>query len=172
MGAEFCYVAAGQTIGRCVERSRYEPRYKIVDVPTRKRLLIVTTGPGGKDDALWNMLVQENEYLSTNAPECSGTIITNCFHDRDGAAPSFELNVNALSRGDYSSISVAAGLGAGIPEGHGGIAGEVRDCQDVRLEGAQVGTSPAPAILTYFNGNQWDTLPILGRGPQGTDRLG
>jgi hypothetical protein len=170
-GAEFCYLKPGETSGKCVDRSRYEPRYTIPNVPTRTPLLVVTTGPGGLQDQTWRMLIQENEYISTNAPECSATIITNCFHDKAGAAPTFELNANALSRGDYASIAVAAGLPSGIPAGHGGIAGEVRDCGDVRVQNVEVGTYPAAAVLTYFNGNQWNTLPVRTRA-EGTCRLG
>ncbi|HEY3355984.1 MAG TPA: hypothetical protein VGQ83_22215 [Polyangia bacterium] len=169
-GAEFCYVAPGQTAGTCIERSRYEPRYTIPNVPTRTPLLIVTTGPGGKTDLVWSMMVQQNEYVSTNAPECGAGVVTNCFHDKAGASPSYELNVNALSRGDYSSIAVTAGLSQGIPPGHGGIAGEVRDCDDIRLQYAQVGVSPAPTQLKYFNGDQWNTLPVAAS--EGTCRLG
>ena len=65
---------------------------------------------------------------------------------------------------------MAAGVAGGIPAGHGGIAGEVRDCADVRLQNVEVGTYPAAAVLTYFNGNQWSTLPV--RGNPGTCRLG
>jgi hypothetical protein len=168
-GRDFCYTPTGQS-GTCVDRARYEPRYTIADIPTRTPLLIVTTGPGGKDDLTWSTLVQENEYISTAAPECGAGIITNCFHDKAGASPSFELNVNALSRGDYSSIAVAAGIAGGIPAGHGGIAGEVRDCEDMRLQWAQIGVTPAAAQLKYFNGNQWNTLPTTS--PDGTCRLG
>ena len=170
-GVQFCYLKPGETSGTCVDRSRYEPRYSIPNVPTRTPLLMVTTGPSGKDDATWRMLIQENEYISTNAPECDPpNIITSCFKDKAGAAPSFELNVNALSRGDYASIAVAAGLPSGIPAGHGGIAGEVRDCADVRLQNVVVGTYPPAAVTTFFNGNQWNTLPV--RGNPGTCRLG
>jgi hypothetical protein len=169
-GAEFCFVKPGETTGKCVDRSRYEPRYTIPNVPTRTPLLVVTTGPNGKDDGTWRMLIQENEYISTNAPECDATVITNCFHDKVGATPSFELNVNTLSRGDYASIAVSAGIASGIPAGHGGIAGEVRDCTDIRVQNAVVGTYPPAAVLTYFNGNQWNTLPV--RGNPGTCRLG
>lgn len=171
-GAEFCYLKTGQTLGTCVDRTRYEPRYTIPNVPTRTPLLVVTTGPGGKEDGTWRMLVQENEYISTNAPECAPPdLITNCFHDKEGASPSFELNANALTRADYSAIAVAAGISGGIPTGHGGIAGEVRDCADVRVQNVEVGTFPPPAVLTYFNGNQWDSLPIRAK-TDGTCRLG
>jgi hypothetical protein len=169
-GAEFCFLKPGDTAGRCVDRSRYEPRYIVENVPTRTPLLLVTTGPGGKNDTVWSMMVQENEYVSTNAPECDATVITNCFHDKSGASPSYELNVNALSRGDYSTIPTVAGISGGIPAGHGGIAGEVRDCADVRVQNVVVGTYPAAAVLTYFNGNKWNTLPV--RGNPGTCRLG
>jgi hypothetical protein len=169
-GAEFCYVAPGQTAGTCIDRTRYEPRYTIPNVPTKTPLLIVTTGPGGKQDLVWRMLVQQNEYVSTSAPECGAGRITNCFHDKTGASPSFELNVNVLSVGDYSSIANVAGLAGGIPAGHGGIAGEVRDCDDVRLQFAQVGVSPAGGLLKYFNGNQWNTLPVAASA--GTCQLG
>jgi hypothetical protein len=169
-GAEFCYFKPGDTMGRCVDRSRYEPRYTVENVPTRTPLLLVTTGPAGKGDTQWSMMVQENEYISTNAPECDETIVTNCFHDKTTATPSYELNVNALSRGDYTTIPTVAGISGGIPEGHGGIAGEVRDCADVRVQNVVVGTYPAAGVLTYFNGNQWNTLPV--RGNPGTCRLG
>jgi hypothetical protein len=170
-GAEFCYVPPGGSVGTCVDRSRYEPRYAIPNIPTRTPLLIVTTGPNGKDDATWRMVAAQNQYVSTNAPECTSDRVTDCFHDKAGASPSYELNANALSRPDHSIILVVAGIASGTTPGRGDILGEVRDCTDTRLHFAQVGVHPPEGKLTYFNGNQWNTLPLV-TALQGTCRLG
>jgi hypothetical protein len=160
---QYCYQGVCQT-----GFLRWELPYTITGIPTNRFLAIRTNGPGGAQDPTWGQLVQYNVYLSTADPSCDATHTTNCFV-AGASTPTYRLNINALSRGDYENIPTTAGLNGGIPAGHGAIAGEVDDCDDVRVSGAQVGTNPQSTTLTYFNGDPANTLPSVGRTPQGTD---
>src|SRR5262249_15578104 len=97
---------------------------------------------------------------------------TDCLDTSDMAHPKYQLNVNVLSQTDYTNIPVTAGLAAGIGAGLGGIAGEIHDCDNVRISNVQIAVKPAGDRLPYFNGNPSDTLPDSGRATLGTDRLG
>src|SRR5262249_3110307 len=76
------------------------------------------------------------------------------------------------SQSDYSNIPTVAGLSNGITAGLGAVAGEIHDCDNVRIGNAQVAVKPAGDRSTYFNGNPFKTLPDAGRSQAGTDRLG
>ncbi len=152
-GDEYCHN------DKCIQRLRWETRYKIKDIPTNRYLAIRTLGTKGFDDGTWGVMVQFNVYLRADAKACAAGQFNDCIN-KDGA---YELEVNALSKADYSTIPITAGLSGGIPEGHGAIAGEVHDCDDVKLSGFQVGTTPTPTVMTYFNGNPVKTLPDLTR---------
>src|SRR5262249_32225832 len=56
--------------------------------------------------------------------------------------------------------------------GQGAVAGEVHDCDNVRVGNVQVDVKPAGDRFTYFNGNPYNTLPESSRAATGTDRLG
>ncbi|MCS6797065.1 MAG: hypothetical protein NZ898_00810 [Myxococcota bacterium] len=137
--------------------------YQISDVPSETPLIIKTSG----DAAFWRELYTYNvqfleEQLETTRPPCP---------ELSGAGPFVEYRARTLSRSDYTSIPLTAGLPGGVPAGQGAVAGEVHDCGDVRLEYAQVATSPAPLTLVYFNDNPSNPLPQMGR-VEGTSLLG
>jgi hypothetical protein len=163
---EFCHAAS------CEPLQRWEVRYTIPGVPTNTFLVLRTMGlTGGVPDVAnetWGPLVQYNVHLGTADRACASTEDKNCI---DVAAATYRLNVNLLSRGDYQSIPVSAGLSGGVTPGNGAVAGEVHDCTDYRVEFAQVGYAPLPVKSTYFNGNPTHTFPDLGRADEGTDRL-
>lgn len=159
----------------CEERLRAEVRFEIPNIPTRKFLAIRTMGPGKTTDPLWGVLVQYNVYLSTAARACTaakGTdpLDTECLRMAGTAGPEFEKNVNVLSKSDYMTIPTT--IGTAITPGFGAIAGEVRDCEDVRLEAAQVGYDMNPGVRSYSNGNPNKTVFDLGMDGVGTSRLG
>jgi len=158
----------------CNDRLRWEARYTMpVKLPTNKQLVVRVTGPNGAPDQTWANLVTWNVYLSSTARSCAAPPANlednDCLDTSDAANPTFRLNVNALSKSDYTNIPVTAGLSSGIPVGRGAAAGEIHDCDNVRIEGAVVEVSPQPERSTYFNGNPNRTLPDSTR--LATDRL-
>jgi len=155
----------------CSDRLRWEGRYALDAIPTNTQLVIRVTGPDGKPDATWATMVAFNIVLSTSDPSCKTTSDVYCL-DKSGATPTYQFNVNALSQSDYVNIPTTSGLAGGISSGMGAIAGEVHDCDNIRVGNVQVGVSPEGDRFTYFNGNPIKTLPDSGRVGSGTDRLG
>ena len=158
-GDEYCHN------GQCIERLRWESRYRVANLPTNKYLVIRTVGTHGFKPGTWGIMAQFNVYLRADAPKCKVGEFNDCLNSKGD----YELEVNALYSGDYSTIPITAGLSGGVPEGHGAIAGEVHDCDDVKLSGFQVGTSPIPSVMAYFNGNSVKTLPDLLQLKHGTN---
>jgi hypothetical protein len=168
---DFCY----QT--QCYALQRWEVVYTIPDVPTNTPLVIRTIGAAaGTPDpqhSTWAPVVQYNVYLSSLDRACDldpYKLDENCLDD-SGAEPVYRLNANLLSRSDYETIPVTAGLSGGVQTGHGAVAGEVHDCDDVRIEFAQVGYDRVPLKPIYFNDNPVRTLPDLSRSAVGTSAL-
>jgi hypothetical protein len=150
----------------CEGRLRWEAKYTLPTMlPTNKQLAIRVTGPNGQPDQTWATVVSWNVVLSTGAKACTSADQSNCL-----SGTNYQLNINALSKSDYQSIPVTAGLSGGITVGRGAAAGEVHDCDDVRVENVVVGVSPTPDRISYFNGNPITTVPDSSR--LGTDRLG
>jgi len=159
LGGNYCHS------GQCIERLRWEVRYQIKNIPTNKRLVLRTLGKDGFTDGTWGMMAQYNVYLRADATKCTDGQYNDCLN----AKGEYELEVNALSKSDYTTIPITAGLSGGVPEGHGAVAGEVHDCDDIKLSSFQVGTYPSPTVLAYFNGNPIKTLPDLSRMTFGTN---
>jgi hypothetical protein len=88
--------------------------------------------------------------------------------------PSVYIRPRTISNSDWVTIPSTATLPTGIPAGHGALAGEVHDCDDVRLANAQVFAEPAPNFTTpvYFSDNPSHPLPDATRASQGTGALG
>lgn len=152
-GTEFCYQ------GQCFDRLRYEGRFSIPGIPTHRPLLIFTIGAGGYDDTTWGVMAQQNVYLRTTDAEY------------DAGAGTYELDAQVISRQDWFKIPQTMGLSGGISPGYGAIAGEVHDCDGIRLTGAQVGLYPQSNYFAYFNGNPLDTVPLTLRLSEGTNVL-
>ncbi|HXU69575.1 MAG TPA: hypothetical protein VN947_09605 [Polyangia bacterium] len=163
---------SGPTGGECSDRLRWESRYAISGVPTNTRLVVRVTGPGNKSDSTWATTVSFNVFLSTNDRACKSLSDTDCLDLSDAANPKYQLNASALSAADYVNIPVIAGLSGGITSGEGAVAGEVHDCDNVRVANVEVTTTPTADRFTYFNGNPIKTLPDVSRAAVGTDRLG
>jgi hypothetical protein len=121
----------------------------------------------------WNTLVAWNVFLGSDDQSCGGDpLASDCLDTSDMANPKYQLNINVISQADYSNIPVTAGLASGISPSEGAVAGEVHDCDNVRIENAQVAVSPPPDRLTYFNGDPYMTIPDASRAATGTSRLG
>ncbi|HEX8954590.1 MAG TPA: hypothetical protein VF945_22200 [Polyangia bacterium] len=158
--------------GECSARLRWESRYSMPDVPTNTRLVIRVTGPAGASDSTWATTVSFNIFLSTSDRACTSLSDTDCLDLSNAASPKYQLNVSALSAADYVNIPTISGLSGGITSGQGAMAGEVHDCDNVRVDNVEVVTTPGADRFTYFNGNPIMTLPDASRASVGTDRLG
>ena len=154
----------------CIARKRYEYRYSIGNIPTNTPLAIRTSGPGGDNDATWAPMVQFRFIVPTNDPMCAAGDTNADLCWKDAGKTQYEASVAVLSRADYNNIPTSVGLSAGITAGHGAVAGEVRDCTNVRIEHATVGYSPTPDKYAYFNSIPFMTLPANGK--LDTDALG
>jgi hypothetical protein len=140
--------------------------FSIDNVPTETPLIILTHG----DTGLWSPLYTYNFQILDSEITPLSAATTACI----ASAPTgmgFEYRMRVLSRADYQSIPLTAGLASGIRAGHGAIAGEVHDCADVRVEWAQVGITGNPQSRVYFNDIADNPLPAVGR-TQGTSLLG
>lgn len=152
-GSDFCYN------GSCYDRLRYEGRYEIPNIPTHMPLVIRTAGIDEYDDLEWGVMAQVNVYLRTTDTE---------YNETEGT---YEIDAQVISRGDWLKIPQTMGLSGGMSSGFGAIAGEVHDCNGLRLTGAQVGLFPQSAYFAYFNGNPIDTVPLTARLSEGTNSL-
>ncbi len=163
----YCDLAADQYChdDHCEDRLRWEVRFRVENIPTNRRLVIRTRGQGEFDDGTWGVMLLYTALLRADAPACEKGQVEHCINDQ-GA---YELEVNAISRADYATIPITAGLAGGVPEGNGALSGEIRDCDGIKLEGVQMATDPLPAVMVYFNGNPIKTLPDLGRFVSGTN---
>jgi len=83
----------------------------------------------------------------------------------------YRYTARTLSVSDYRSIPLTAGLPGGVQAGHGAVAGEAHDCDNVRIEFAQVAVRPAPESFVYFNNDPDNPIPVTGR-TEGTSLLG
>jgi hypothetical protein len=166
---KYCRVVSGGAGGtECSDRLRWEARYSFDNIPTNKQLVLRTTGPGGAADNLWATLYTWNVFLGTGDRKCASIEDNECLSATD---PKYQLNVSALSQSDYVAIPQASGLSSGISPGRAAVAGEVHDCDNVRVANVAVGLLPLPDRFTFFNGDPIKTLPDSGRA-YGTDRLG
>ena len=123
----------------------WQCRFTYPDVPTGKELLIKTSG------ARWKDLYEYNFYVPNSA-----------------AGGTFDKDVRALVTDDYNLIAVTAG-GQAIATGHGAVAGEVHDCDDVRLIDAVVDIDVDKKITTYFTSDEDHPLPATSA--EGTSTL-
>lgn len=162
----------GASPATCNDRLRWEARYTFANIPTNRQLAVRVTGPEGKANQVWATTVQWNLYLPTGTRSCVDENDIDCMDLTNASAIQYRYNVNALSQSDYVNIPQTSGLSGGISAGLGAIAGEVHDCDNVRVGNVAVGTNPAGDRFTYFNGNPVKTLPDSARYAFGTDQLG
>jgi len=138
--------------------------YAIPGVPTETPLIVKTSG----NPDFWRDLYTYNFQIVNEGVLTSPPAAEECISTPPGAR--FRYKARTLSRSDYSSIPRTAGLPDGVRAGSGAVAGEVHDCQNVRLEYALVATSPTPRSFVYFNDNPDNPLPEPGR-IEGTSML-
>lgn len=168
---QFCY----QTT--CEDLQRWEVAYTLTGIPTNEFLVVRTVGldSGGSPQIIgntWAQMVQTNVFLATNDRACADADDRDCI-DTTVTPAVYQSDVNLLSSQDYMTIPTTAGLSAGIPPGHGAVAGEIHDCDSSRVQHAQVGFENGrdPNVLVFFNGNPVSTLPRIQQATLGTNTL-
>lgn len=145
--------------------------YVLPNIPTETELLVVTEGDPSDSEAagLWshriydyNFVVRNSEIDATPAP--MGVT---------GRSARFLPRV--ISNSDWTAIPATSTLTSGISPGRGAVAGEVHDCDDIRLANATVESTPRRAWdgpVVYFSENDTNPLPDLSRDQRGTSLLG
>lgn len=118
--------------------TRYECNFIYGNVPTDTELVVKTSGPNWTDFYDYNLYIAKDAVLNGE----------------------WKHNLRALAADDYNAIAQAA-IGGPITAGNGAVAGEVHDCDDVRLENAIVAINQERKILTYFTSNEQHPLPDL-----------
>jgi hypothetical protein len=154
-----------------VTQHRVLGAFQIPNVPTETPLIVRTQGDPSDPTAardLWAHPLVDYTLPIRNRdimPAPATTGIT-------GAA--IKIRPRVLSNADWSTIPSTATLTGGIPMGQGALAGEVHDCDDVRLSNATVYAAPAPNFSNtiYFSDNETNPLPDLSRLTRGTSILG
>ena len=140
-----------EDVTNCKGDPRLNRAYTYPDVPMYTELLVRSSGPGQRP------LYTYNVYITEDDPS----------YDAGGGA--YKYDVRALAEGDYLTIPTVA-LGQPIAPGNGAIFGEVRDCDNVRLQFAKVDISASRTGLEYFNDDEDDPLPDTTRRDIGTGR--
>jgi hypothetical protein len=119
--------------------TRFECKYEYAGVPTETELVVKTSG-GNK----WAPLYDYNVYIPNG--EVEGGV--------------WDHDVRALAQDDYTVIPQAA-IGGPVTQGHGVVAGEVHDCDNIRLINATVDVDRDKVITNYFTSDEEHPLPDL-----------
>jgi hypothetical protein len=145
--------------------------YVLTNIPTETELVVVTEGDSADAEAagLWSHKIYDYNFVLLNreidmTPAPTGVT---------GRAVRFLPRV--ISNSDWTAIPATSTLTSGIGAGRGAVAGEVHDCDDVRLANATVESSPRRAWdgpVVYFSENDTNPLPDLSREQRGTSLLG
>ena len=140
---------------KCPEGGCTLRAYTYAGVPTETPLIVKTSDvvPGG---SRWKDLYDYN-VMFRNARVQGGVV---------------EHDPAAVAATDVNTVAAAAGGFIPKPD-RGVLAGEVHDCDDVRVSGAMVDTDvPHEADLFYFGENEADPLPDQQQARNGTSRIG
>ncbi|MCB9611024.1 MAG: hypothetical protein H6721_02345 [Sandaracinus sp.] len=149
-----------------VVQSRRVGFFSIPNVPSETPLIVKTSG----DASFWRNIYSYNIEALNDEIETGEPPAGSCSTIPSG--PRWEYRARIISSADWRSIPLTAGLVDGIRSGSGAVAGEIHDCDDIRLEFAQIGTNPpAAGVFTYFNDNPTNPLPDTSRDV-GTSLLG
>jgi hypothetical protein len=131
--------------------------YEIADVPTYAPLILHTSGDPTL--GLWKDMYYSNVFFFPEDVE-------------DGADYVF-YRAKTLSVDDWRAIPATAGDFDGIARGQGAVAGEIHDCDNVKLYNATVGVNPVTrsTTFTYFNGVEAKPYPDTLRTTTNSDGL-
>ncbi|MBI5499208.1 MAG: hypothetical protein HY907_03125 [Deltaproteobacteria bacterium] len=126
--------------------------YEVAGIPTSTPLILHTSG----DRLFWKDLYYSNVFFFPEEEEPGGYVY---------------YRAKTLSVDDWRGIPASAGDFDGIAPGQGAVAGEIHDCDNVKLVSAMVGVNPAPGILVYFNGVEEKPYPNTMRRSTNIDSL-
>jgi hypothetical protein len=126
--------------------------YEVTGIPTYTPLILHTSG----DRLFWKDLYYSNVFFFPEEEEPGGYIY---------------YRAKTLSVDDWRGIPASAGDFDGIAAGMGAVAGEIHDCDNVKLGGAMVGVNPAPTTFVYFNGVEEKPYPDTMRRSTNIDSL-
>jgi hypothetical protein len=146
-------------------------QYTISGVPTETPLVIHTSDATGT--GYWSDLYDYNIYFSEAFGCATAPTGAPCTMSGDGGALQANYDVTAVASGDVQTAATAVGETTNPSDGV--IAGEVHDCGDVRISGANVDTDqPHEGDMFYFDTSESNPLPDDSRSGQdeGTSVLG
>lgn len=145
--------------------------YTLANIPTETELVVITEGDpaSAEASALWSHRIYDYNFVLLNAdidamPAPMGV-----------TGRSVRFLPRVISNSDWTAIPATSTLTSGIARGRGALAGEVHDCDDVRLANATVESTPRRAWdgpVVYFSENDTNPLPDLNRAQRGTSLLG
>jgi hypothetical protein len=144
-------------------------QYKIAGIPTETPLVIKTSDGGGT--GLWTALYDYNIYFADDSKCVTGG--GPCVQSQSSSGWTTNYDVTAATPDDISTAALTVGLTASASQGV--LAGEVHDCGDIRIAGANVDTDQEhDGSLFYFGPNEAMPLPDETRGSnnEGTSALG
>lgn len=140
--------------------------FKIDNIPTERPVVVRTQGdPNFFGHPVYDYTVAiRNREINHPMPPPEMNI----------TGPAVRIRPRTLANADWTTIPSTAALPTGIPAGHGVLAGEVHDCDDVRLSNAMVYSNPPPHFenTVYFSNNDTRPLPDTSRNNHGTQLLG
>ncbi len=141
--------------------------YRIDNVPTETPLVMQTSG----QTDLWTDLYTYNFQILNGEVDASAPAPGSCEAARTISGDRFRYTARTLSLSASPSIPLTAGLPSGVQPGNGAVAGEAHDCDNVRIEYAQIAVQPVPESFVYFNNEPDNPVPVTGR-TEGTSLLG
>lgn len=145
-------------------------KYTISGVPTETPLVIKTSDAGM---GLWSTLYDYNIYFS-DAFVCGSKSVPTGAPCVDSTGTQTSYDATAVDPSDLTTAASVAG-GYILNPSKGELAGEVHDCGDVRISGANVDTDQAhDGPMFYFGDNESDPTPDASRATsdEGTSVLG
>lgn len=125
-------------------------QYTIPMIKTETPLVIKTSDASGGTD--WATVYDYNVYFSNEQVQAGFPNVSNC--------PAGDACYDATAAAASDLGTVAGVLGVSINGSDGLLAGEVHDCNDVRLSGATVNTDVrAETQVSYFTSDEGNPLP-------------
>ena len=126
--------------------------YEVEGIPTSTPLILHTSGT----PAYWKDLYYSNVFFFPEDVTPDGYVF---------------YRAKTLSVDDWRAIPATAGDFDGIAAGQGAIAGEIHDCDNVKLYNATVGVNPQANTFAYFNGVEEKPYPDTLRASTNSDGL-
>lgn len=126
--------------------------YEVTEIPTSTPLILHTSG----NAAYWKDLYYSNVFYFPEDETPGGYVF---------------YRAKTLSVDDWRAIPATAGDFDGIAAGQGAIAGEIHDCDNVKVYNATVGVNPTANTFAYFNGVEEKPYPDTLRTSTNSDSL-